>query len=76
MITGNGRKLKQNRFRLGVGKKSFPCKGNQGAAEFTQRGFAVSALGCFKDQTGQSPEQPNLTSQLTLLEQDAGSEHS
>jgi len=35
--------------------------------QVTQRSCAVAMLGGFKDLTGQSPEQPGLSSQLSLL---------
>ncbi|KAK4827871.1 hypothetical protein QYF61_022265 [Mycteria americana] len=54
----NKRKLKQERFRLGIRKNFFTPRTSQAGAQVAQGSCAVSVFEGFQDSTGQSPEQP------------------
>jgi len=50
-----------------IAHELFQHENSQVVELIAQRGCATSFLGDFEDSTGQSLEQPSLTSELTLL---------
>lgn len=62
----NVHKWQQQRFRLDKRKKTFSPWG-QSSSGTGCPGRLCSLCACFEDPAGSSPEQPDLTSQLTLL---------
>lgn len=63
---GRQQKLKQE-VPGGYKKKPFYPEDSQAGAQVAQVGCAGSILQGFQDWSGQRPEQPGLTSQLTLF---------